>query len=152
MTHQLTKNFSLQEFTATSYDVDNTLPSHLLPHAVRTCEKLEKIRAYLSEVAGRPCPIFISSGFRCLKLNRMLNSDDTSDHVKAAAADWTAPAFGTPYETALALQPMVNQLGIGQLILEYGRWIHTSTNLPVRPINRVITYTKSGVLVGIVKK
>jgi hypothetical protein len=47
--------------------------------------------------------MLISSGYRCLALNRAIGSSDTSDHIKAMAADFRAPAFGSPLEVSKAL-------------------------------------------------
>jgi hypothetical protein len=79
----------------------------------------------------------------------------TSDHVKAMAADIRAPAFGTPYEIACELAPRVSVLGIGQLINEFAdspnAWVHVSTRLPDKAINRIITIGRHGTEVGVQK-
>lgn len=141
---QLTPHFSLEEFTfsetAIRQGIDNTLPKDLLPRAIETAQMMERIRAYLTIVKGKDVPIFITSAYRCLRLNRALGSKDTSDHPRMWALDWRAPTFGTPYEVCLALQRAVDQLKIGQLIHEYGRWVHTSSHMVDKPVNRVITY------------
>lgn len=144
---QLAPHFSLAEFVASdiaaAHGIDNSMPPELLDQARDTAAMLERIRAHLSSLAGRDIPIGLSSGYRCLQLNRAVGSSDTSDHRAAMAADWRAPAFGTPYAICQALAPHVDVLGIGQLIHEApgtGRvWVHTSTRIPSKPINRVIT-------------
>lgn len=149
----LSPHFSIEEFTASDtavrLSIDNTIPASLLVAAQETAQLLERIRDELSRQAGQPVPILVSSGYRCLPLNRALLSDDSSDHVIAAAADFKAPAFGTPYQVSLALSGLVDELGIGQLIHEFGRWIHVSTRRPGKQINRVITISKRGTEVGI---
>lgn len=152
---QLTPHFSLEEFTfsetAIRQGIDNTMPKDLLPRAIETAQMMERIRARLSIIKGKDVPIFIPSAYRCLRLNRALGSKDSSAHPRMEAVDWRAPTFGTPYEVCLALQRDVDQLQIGQLIHEYGRWIHTGSRLVANPVNRVITY-KPGIklpLVGI---
>jgi hypothetical protein len=116
-----------------------------------TLEMLERIRTHLSRLAGRDVPIHLSSGYRSLAVNRAIGSDDTSDHRTADAADWTAPAFGSPFQICRALAPHVSTLGIGQLINEYGDWVHAGRNAPAKAINRIITYSGRGALVGIVE-
>ncbi len=147
-------HFTLAEFarsdTAVRLQIDNALPEHLLPNAESTLLMMERIRAQLCELAGRDIPIRISSGYRCLALNWALKSASTSDHVSACAVDWTAPAFGSPYEICLALHPHLDALGIGQLIAEFGTWVHTSTKL-ASPVNRAITITHAGTTTGIHK-
>lgn len=147
----LTNHFSLEELThsdtASARGIDNTLPSELLPNMQGVAEMLERIRAVLD------APINISSGYRCPALNKAVGGAKTSDHLNALAADITAPGFGTPTEVARLLAPLVETLGIGQIILEGVRgkqWVHVSTKQPSNQINRVITITDLGVMPGIV--
>ena len=153
---KLSEHFTLREFVASAIAAErgiyNELPAVLLEEARRTAQMLERIREALSDLAGKPVPMLISSGFRCLELNRAVGSSAGSDHPRAMAADWTAPEFGSPYLIALALAPLVRGLGIGQLIHEQpGRtaWVHTSTRLPAKPVNRVITIGPTGPQLGI---
>jgi hypothetical protein len=149
---QMTEHFTLEEYVATNHrTIDNSLPDHLMPNAMRTLVMMEHIRASLSQAAGRDIPINSSSGYRCLALNRSLGSDDTSDHVQALAMDWTAASFGSPYAVCLYLSQRTGELGIGQLIHEFGRWIHCSPKEPANPINRVITISNAGTFSGIHK-
>lgn len=151
----MTPHFTLAEFcrsgTAARRGIDNALPPELAPAALQTLEMLERIRKQLSEIAGRDVPVLISSGYRCPALNLAIGSSSTSDHPKASAADWTAPAFGSPRQICAALAPLVGKLGIGQLIHEYGQWVHTSTRMPALAINRVITISRAGTVPGIVE-
>jgi len=154
----LSPHFTLAEFcrseTAVRRGISNNLPADLLHNAKGTAAMLEGIRAHLSKLAGRDVSMHISSGYRCIALNRAIGSGDGSDHVQALAADWEAPAFGSPTDICEALAPMVGQLRIGQLINEYpdrDGWVHTSTRMPVKAINRIITITGRGVSVGVLK-
>ncbi|MFM2053908.1 MAG: hypothetical protein RL456_1945 [Pseudomonadota bacterium] len=150
---QLTDHFTLDEFTrsdtALRLGIDNTPPAAVIEQLRLTAEMLERVRTFLGARAGFPVPIHISSGYRCQALNRAVNSADTSDHVKGLAVDWTAPKFGTPLEVCRALAPAVDELGVGQLIHEYGRWIHTGVPSPARAVNRVITISSAGTVPGI---
>lgn len=65
------------------------------------------------------------------------------------AVDFKAPGFGTPYDIAKALAPKVGELGIGQLIHEFGSWVHVSTRRPSNEVNRIITISSRGTEVGI---
>lgn len=149
----LSQHFTLEEFcdssTADRRGIANVLPASLHSQAQDTVDMLERIRAFLTRQADHPVPMVITSGYRCLELNRAIGSSDTSDHIKAMAADWRAPAFGTPYDVCKALAPHVSALGIGQLIHEFGSWIHTSTRTPAKPVNRVITVSQAGTSLGI---
>lgn len=146
---QLSTHFSLAEFTrsdtALRLGIDNRLPASLLGAALATAALLEAIRAKLSAIAGRDVEMNASSVYRCPALNTAIGSTapNGGDHPKMAAADWTAPTFGTPLEICKALAPHVSTLGIGQLIHEYGAWVHTS-RLPVAdPVNRIITIDRA---------
>ena len=147
----LTPHFSLSELThsdtAIAKGIDNSLPDDLLPNMQGLAEMLERIRAVLNS------PVEISSGYRCQALNRAVGGDKASDHLKALAADIVAPEFGTTTEVARLLAPLVETLGIGQIILEGLRgkqWVHVSTKRPINKINRVITITDAGTVPGIV--
>lgn len=149
---QLTPHFTLEEFTATEHrNFDNSLPRDLVANASSTCQMLERIRTALSQAKGVEVPMYLSSGYRCLLLNRSVGSADTSDHLKALAGDWTAPSFGTPYDVAQFLKDHVVQLNIGQLIHEFGRWVHCGVSVPANPINRVITIDGQGTRAGILR-
>lgn len=150
--NQLTPHFSLEEFTFTEHrNIDNSLPRDLVANAISTCQMIERIRSALSQAKGRDVPIYMTSGYRCTQLNRAVGSSDTSDHVKGLAGDWHAPDFGTPYEVAMYLKDHVDQLNIGQLIHEFGRWVHTGNARPSNPINRVITIDGQGTRAGILR-
>jgi uncharacterized protein YcbK (DUF882 family) len=150
----MTPHFTIAEFTrsdvASRKGIDNTLPDELLPAATAALEMMERIRAALSTIAGHDIPIRISSGYRSPALNIIVGSAMTSDHPKACAVDFTAPTFGAPIEVCNALAPRVSELGIGQLIHEFGQWVHVSTRMPPLAINRVITISRAGTLPGIV--
>lgn len=147
---QLTPHFTLAELVASSkarqLGIDNTPPQELVPRLVRTAEMLERIRTTLG------VPVIVTSGYRCQPLNRAVGGVTSSDHTQGHAADIVAPGYGTPYRVAKGLAPLIDTLGIGQLILEGvgGKvWVHVSTHVPERAVNRVITITGAGAQVGI---
>jgi len=148
---RLSPHFTLGEFTysltAVEKAIDNQLPPELLPRAVATAKMLERIRESLNNRA-----IILSSGYRCELLNRLVGGNPKSDHRNADAADISVPSFGGAYNVAKALEPAVNDLQIGQLIVEGlrgKRWVHVSTHRPENPINRVLTITAAGPVPGI---
>jgi zinc D-Ala-D-Ala carboxypeptidase len=118
----LSKNFSLAEFiysrTAEENKIDNTMPVELLPAAKALCEK---VLQPLRDTIGKP--VNITSGYRCKALNRLVNSKDTSQHIKAEAADIKVSGM-TPAEV---VQKIIEVCPIyDQLIEEYGVWTHVS--------------------------
>jgi zinc D-Ala-D-Ala carboxypeptidase len=149
----LSQNFTLAEFThsdtALRLGIDNSLPDELLATARATALMLEAVRHHLSYLARREVPIHITSGYRSLTLNQRIGSSSSSDHVRALAADIKAPAFGTPLEICRALEPVREQLGIGQLIHEYGAWVHISTRKPLAHVNQVLTIDEDGTRPGL---
>lgn len=151
----LSTHFTLSEFiesdTAKRRGINNDLPLTLTANAKNTAEMMERIRAHLSSISGKPAPILITSGYRSQLLNRAIGSSDTSDHTLALAVDFKSPVFGSAHAVALALAPVVSVLGIGQLIYEYDSWVHVSTRLPDKVINRIITINKRGVHAGILE-
>lgn len=147
---KLSAHFTLAELTASNkaavLGIDNTPPADVLRRLQTTAEMLERIRS----TVGRP--IVVTSGYRCPPLNRAVGGVTSSDHVTGQAADIVSPAFGTPYQLARLLAPQVSTLGIGQLILEGVKgkqWVHVSTRIPDKVLNRVITITDAGVRAGI---
>jgi hypothetical protein len=53
---------------------------------------------------------------------------------------------------AKTLAPLVETIGIGQLILEGVKgkqWVHVSTRVPFKDSNRIITITDAGARLGI---
>jgi hypothetical protein len=149
--NQFAPHFPLAELVssnkAAQLKIDNTPPADVLQELVHTSELLERIRATLG------VPVTVTSAYRCPALNRAVGGVTSSDHVTGQAADMVAPAFGTPYEIARLLAPLVSTLGIGQLILEGVKgkqWVHVSTRVPQYSRNRIITITDAGAQAGIV--
>lgn len=147
---QLTQHFSLAELTASAtaqrLGIDNTPPPELVPRLVRTAEMLERIRSTLG------VPVIVTSGYRGRAVNQAVGGVTSSDHTQGHAADIVAPRYGTPYDIAKALAPLVQTLNIGQIILEGVKgkqWVHVSTRVPDKPANRVITITDAGAQLGI---
>lgn len=147
---QLTPHFTLAEMTASSkarqLGLDNTPPPEIVPRLVRTAEMLERIRSTLN------VPVIVTSGYRSQAVNKQVGGVATSDHTQGHAADIVAPKYGTPEQIARALAPLIQTLGIGQLIYErFGAssWVHVSTRVPDKPVNRVITITAQGTALGI---
>ena len=119
---QLTPHFSLEELTITQHrDIDNTVnDDSSKQNLLQLAYKLETVRSILGY------PLVISSGYRCLELNRAIGSKDTSAHVKGLAADFICPKYGIP-ETVFEYLLTKKELKYDQLILEKLRgksWIH----------------------------
>lgn len=93
----------------------------VLDNLVILANKTQEIRDFLGY------PIYFSSAFRCLTLNRILKSKDSSQHPLGQANDWTCPAFGTPEEIVLAIKE--KGIEVDQCLVEKkGKrsWVHLS--------------------------
>ena len=139
----MTPHFSLDELifsnTAIRLDIDNIPTPEALANLEMLANGLEAVRAKLYSN-----PIKVSSGYRCLKLNRALKSRDTSYHVKGLAADFTCPRFGTVPEVMRALAD--SSIEFDQLILEFDSWIHIGfAEAGAKPRRQMMVINKSGV-------
>jgi hypothetical protein len=110
---------------AERHGIDNRPPQDTIPAIKATAERMDRVRETLGY------PVLVSSWYRCLRLNRLLGSSDTSQHVQGRAVDFRCPSFGKPEMVWKFLRQMRQQLGIDQLILEFanrpsGGWVHVS--------------------------
>ena len=94
---KLTKNFSKSEFEC---KCGCEIPDNVLENVKKLAEQLQIIRDYVQE------PIIINSAYRCLRHNRMVGSNDRSQHPKGKAADIVILGF-TPDETASVIENML---------------------------------------------
>lgn len=93
----------------------------VLDNLIILANKDQEIRDFLGY------PIYLSSAFRCLMLNRKVGSKDSSQHLLGQANDWTCPGFGTPEEVVLAIGK--EKIEVDQCLIERkGKrsWIHLS--------------------------
>ncbi len=121
--YRLSRHFWLSEFTvsetATRLGIDNSPSATVLLNLAATAMDMEVVRTALDNHGIVP-----TSVFRCLELNRVLKSKDTSAHVQGYAVDFACPSFGTPRQ----IWEHLTQFPVGhdQLILEFDRWVHIS--------------------------
>lgn len=119
----LSPHFSYSEMTlsqtACREGLDNTPDEEAHSNLITLCGVLEEVRTLLNN-----CPILISSGYRSPEVNAACGGSSTSAHMYGLAADFTCPAFGTPYDICVKLEPYLNELNIDQLIHEYEGWVH----------------------------
>ena len=121
---QLTSHFSLDELTHSNKAYELGIDNYPSPDEVinlgRLANKLEEVRAILNK------PIHITSGYRCLELNRAIGSSDTSQHVKGCAADFHVDGL-TPNEIINFI--LCYKIEFDQVIEEHlgGKsWVHIS--------------------------
>jgi len=125
--------------TASRLGIDNSIPENLEEVAKSLALKMDALRAKLG------VPVWPTSWYRCLQLNRALHSKDTSQHPRMEAVDFVAPAFGSPYEVCMFLKEHLAELQIDQLIHEY-TWVHVSfcVNPAREPRNNTLTLLHGG--------
>jgi hypothetical protein len=118
---QLSKYFTLKEMIVSDYakrhKIDNTPDAKTLAKLTTTAKKLDDVRELLNT------PIIVTSGYRCLKVNRGIGSSDTSQHVKGEAVDFKSIAY-TPRQIWAMIK--LSNIDYDQLILEYDDWVHIS--------------------------
>jgi len=118
----LSAHVTLAEFenspTATTHGINNKMSLSQIESAKLLCENVfEPLRIHLNT------PIKISSGFRCVQLNRMIKGSSTSQHTKGEAMDIKIDAKGFHF--------IKDKLDFDQLIWEFGNdenpsWVHVS--------------------------
>lgn len=117
----MTPHFKLEEFTFSStavrLGIDNTPSKEVIKNLQILAEGLEDVRTKLDGNS-----IHITSGFRCLDLNRQLHSKDSSYHVKGLAADMSCPGYGSTDDVMRAI--VSSSIEYQQCILEFNSWIH----------------------------
>jgi zinc D-Ala-D-Ala carboxypeptidase len=126
----LSAHFSRASFehsgTAVDHGIANVMDADQLAAAKTLCATiLEPLRALI----GRP--IMLTSGFRCLQVNRLVGSSDLGQHPKGQAADINDGH--SRYELAQTIAK--SRLPFDQLILEgyhegdpLSGWVHVSHN------------------------
>ena len=143
----LTSNFTLEELvasdTAARLGINNTPPPQVVAELQQTAALLEQIRTLLGGL-----PVRVSSGYRCLALNRALRSADTSAHVLGQAADFVVPGFGSPLAICRTLAPHQPALQFDQLIHEFGSWVHIGRRT-LAPRGDLLTIDNAGTHTGL---
>ncbi len=140
---QLSENFNLKEMlvsqTASRRNYgEQWQPTELvIANLKAVCEKA------LQPIRNQFGVILVTSGYRCLRLNRAIGSSDGSDHVKGYAADIVSSNH-SELEMAKWIQKNINY---DQLILEFGTlkspsWLHISVN--PRQRNQILHIGRGG--------
>lgn len=132
MANKLTKNFTIEEFTASptasKLKIDNTVPEKYKENLQSIAELMQKIRDKWG------APIIVSSGYRCPKLNKAINGANTSQHMTAAACDFHT-VTDKESDNMNLWRMIISMIKLGEIkcrqcIFEYGHknigpsWIH----------------------------
>lgn len=121
---QLSRNFSLNKMTysttANKFKINNTPSNDVIENLRYLCQKsLQPIRDKFGIIT-------ITSGYRCLDLNKKVGGKSTSQHLKGQAVD-----FVTPHANLLEVFDwIVKNIEYDQVLFEYNskgsKWIHLS--------------------------
>lgn len=116
---KLSPHFTIFELTESDFAIRHGLsnePTNAeLNNLQRLAQSLETVRMVLGH------PIFITSGYRSLLVNKGVGGAKNSAHTKGLAADFKCPGFGTP--KAICQELSIAGVNFDQLIQE-GRWVH----------------------------
>jgi len=148
---RLSKNFWLSEMfkstTASRLGIDNTTTDRVVIGNLK-----ELVTNVWQPVRDEFGTVIVSSGYRCLELNRALRSSDKSQHIKGEAIDGECLSAGNA-EVALWIS---SNLDFDQLILEHyekhdprSGWVHCSYSKNNNR-NQVLTINSGGVFKGLV--
>jgi zinc D-Ala-D-Ala carboxypeptidase len=122
---QLSKNFSLAEFTTTSTGLPNDPSPAMLPRFKPLAAFMEKVRHLCGDRS-----ISVHSAYRSPAVNAAVGGVPNSAHAQAFACDFSVAGL-TPYAVAEILDAAGKrgELVFDQLILEqlpYPTWVHIS--------------------------
>lgn len=139
----LESKFNLNTFTysktAIDKGIDNTeMTDEVFENLHKLHELLINIQIRISIKENKAIPIKINSGYRCPELNKLIGGVATSQHCLGEAADTVAVGVGlNQYFEYLKDLAREKVLVFGQVIKEYGSWIHIS--IPTKHQNQFMT-------------
>ena len=122
-TYKLSPHFTYGEFiasqTASRLGIDNTPNEYQTQNMIALANNvLEPIRAFFGK------SVFVSSGYRCPKLNTAIGGSRTSQHMQGEAADIVISGVDITY----LYRWIILRSGItyDQIIWEFDSWVHIS--------------------------
>lgn len=149
---RLTRNFTLEEFTASDMATRHGIPNapvgqhHL--NIIRLAKVMQRVRDILGDFA-----VNITSGYRSPEVNKLVGGVPDSAHALGLAADFVVPGYGPPKKVAQDILPHMKDLGIDQLIYEDkggSQWVHLGLRPEgTQPRLMAFTQTNAGDIPGI---
>jgi len=141
---RLSRNLSLHEMvksnTATRLNIDNKPSDEHLSNMILWAENIfQPIRNHFGE------PIFISSGYRSAKLNKVIGGSEYSQHCNGMAGDIDQDNRASGVTNRDIFDFILDHLNFDQLILEYPdedenpEWVHVSYISKEQNRNQVLT-------------
>lgn len=116
---KLTPHFTLEELTRTD---EKDLKQLNLEEGLKIKDKLIKLAEFAESVRGvLGCPLTVTSGFRCLKLNNRIGGSAMSQHLFGEAID-IIPMKMSAFEAFSKI--IISGIAYGQIILEKRKISH----------------------------
>lgn len=117
------KYFTISELTksatATKFGIDNTPSAEVTANLTAL---VDKVLDPLREIYGKP--IYVSSGYRCQKLNKAVGGVSNSQHLKGEAADLCQKSTEENRRLFVFIEEYCD---FDQLLWENGgAWVHVS--------------------------
>ncbi len=124
---RLSEHFWLSELIVSDWairnGVDNTPDEAGIENLRRLCRLLlEPVRSACGSHV-----LYVSSGYRCPRVNTEVGGSQHSEHMDARAADFRVRGYGTPLEVCRRI--LAAGIQFNQLIWEYDAWTHASVAL-----------------------
>lgn len=121
------RNFPRSEMIASStalrHGIENEPDTFEEANLFRVAAFLQVLRDRLRAHYGHVIYINVTSGFRCLALNRKIGSVDHSYHVSGLAADFHATGISV-HDLALFVHTHMQDYNYDKVILEHNAWVH----------------------------
>lgn len=139
---QATDDFNLNEYTVSQTAARRGVPNKPGDKEIAAIRELHKnIIQPLSKAVGKH--VVINSGFRSLRVNRLVGGAKSSQHTKGEAADIIIPGMSVE-EVIFTIRKL--NLPFDQLINEFGSWTHVSYGPRKRKEVLNARVTKKGVV------
>lgn len=145
---QLSKNLSLNEVTKSNTAIRKgivNMPNEIELNALKAIatEVFQPIRDHFS------CPIYVSSGFRSVELNKAVNGSLSSSHCKGEALDIDMDNRNSVTNREI-FEYIRKNLTFDQLLWEYGddfnpSWVHVSYSKDDNRNQVLVVYKDNGV-------
>ena len=120
---QLSKHFTLDEFTFSQTAIRNGLDNTPSPAVIANLQNL--CNNLLEPLRLRVGPIRITSGYRSSLVNSRVGGAVDSQHLYGEAADIVVPGMSV-YDVACLVR---DEFLYDQVIQEFGRWTHVSLRM-----------------------
>lgn len=130
-----------KSITATKNGIDNLAEfealepqkkQELLLNGIHLANRMQKLRDLINEIyknkIGSDIVIVISSAYRCEKLNKLVKSKPTSQHLKFQACDFSIPKLKEIGYKEVIKELKKAKFETDQMLME-GSWIHYSCKL-----------------------